>query len=218
MVSQEDKIFAGQLFWPNDPELVAMKRRAHSLSLEYGSVPEHMTQRRRELAERILARYGRDSYMQGPVFFHYGKHTIIGDYCFINYNFTVQDDARVSIGDHCDIGPNVTIVTPVHPMLACERISLLCADGQRRRLCYAKPVNIGAGCWICAGATILPGVNIGEGCVIGAGSVVTRDIPEGTFAAGNPCRVIRRLGPADSMACRPDILADNLIAEDGAEP
>jgi maltose O-acetyltransferase len=84
----------------------------------------------------------------------------------------------------------------------------MCPDGEARRLCYAKPVRIGNGCWICANVVILPGVTIGDGSVIGAGSVVTKDIPAGCIAAGNPCRVIRMLTEADSMVEKPDILGD----------
>ena len=84
----------------------------------------------------------------------------------------------------------------------------MCPDGVARRLCYAEPVTIGNGCWICANETILPGVTIGDGCVIGAGSVVSKSIPANSLAAGNPCRVIRTLSEADSMANFPEILGD----------
>ena len=90
---------------------------------------------------------------------------------------------------------------------------LMCPDGIARRLCYAKPVNIGNGCWICANVTILPGVIIGDGCVIGAGSVVTRNIPANSFAAGNPCRVIRALSKEDSLANKPEILGNCSVME-----
>ena len=90
----------------------------------------------------------------------------------------------------------------------------MCADGVARRLCYAKPVHIGNDCWIGANVTILPGVTIGNNCVIGAGSVVTRSIPDNSFAAGNPCRVIRELGDADSMKHKPEILGDCSVIED----
>ena len=131
----------------------------------------------------------------------------------MNFNFTVQDDARVTIGDDCSFGPNVTIVTPLHPMLPEERRGMKCSDGETRFLCYAKPVTIGSDCWFGANVVVCPGVTIGEGCVIGAGSVVVRDIPPHSFAAGNPCRVIRTLTEKDSMRYKPEILADNKIIE-----
>ncbi len=108
-------------------------------------------------------------------------------------------------------GPNVTIVTPIHPMLAEERKEILTADGEKKRLCCAKPVHIGNNCWLGASVTICPGVTIGDDCVIGAGSVVTRDIPKGSFAAGVPCKVIRPITEKDSMKYKPEILGDNTI-------
>ena len=152
--------------------------------------------------------------MQGPVFFHYGKHTKIGKRCFFNYNLTIQDDAPITIGDDNNFGPNVTIVTPVHPMLPEERRILFDKDGNPRHLCYAKPVVIGNDCWFGANVVVCPGVTIGDGCVIGAGSVVTRDIPPMSFAAGSPCRVIREITEADSMRNKPEILADNQVTPD----
>lgn len=157
---------------------------------------------------------GEGLYMQGPITFHYGRHTKIGKNVFINFNFTVQDDGEVTIGDHCDFGPNVTIVTPVHPMIASERKTIRTAGGEVKRLCYAKPVHIGNNCWFGAGVTVCPGVTIGDDCVIGAGAVVTRDIPAGSFAAGVPARVIRPITEADSMRHKPDILADNQVIEE----
>ena len=126
----------------------------------------------------------------------------------------MQDDGEVTIGDHCDFGPNVTIVTPVHPMIASERKAIRTAGGEVKRLCYAKPVHIGNNCWFGAGVTVCPGVTIGDDCVIGAGAVVTRDIPAGSFAAGVPARVIRPITEADSMRHKPDILADNQVIEE----
>ena len=90
---------------------------------------------------------------------------------------------------------------------------MLDAEGNKKHLCYAKPVQIGSGCWLGANVVVCPGVTVGDGCVIGAGSVVTRDIPPLSFAAGNPCRVIRTLTERDSMKYKPEILADNRIIE-----
>lgn len=210
-MTEEEKIEAGILFCPVVPELKALKLRSHTLSQEYSETREDETERRQRLAEEILAEFGEGSFLQGPVFFHYGKHTRIGKNCFINYNFTVQDDAKVAIGDNCSFGPNVTIVTPVHPMLPNERARMRDKDGNIKHMCYAKPVSIGHDCWFGANVVVCPGVTIGENCVVGAGSVVTRDIPPNSFAAGVPCRVIRPITEADSMIRHPEILADNSI-------
>lgn len=210
-MTEEEKIAAGILFCPVVPELKALKLRSHTLSQEYSGTQEDETERRQLLAEEILAEFGEGSFIQGPVFFHYGKHTRIGKNCFFNYNLTVQDDANVTIGDNCSFGPNVTIVTPVHPMLPDERRELLDKEGNKRHMCYAKPVSIGHDCWFGANVLVCPGVTIGENCVIGAGSVVTRDIPPNSFAAGVPCRVVRPITEADSMIHYPEILADNSV-------
>lgn len=207
-MSEEKKIFAGGMFFPGDPELKAMKLKAHNLNIDFNVLHEDETEKRNKILKELLGSIGEKSFIQGPITFHYGKHTFIGHHTFINFNFTVQDDAIVKIGDHCDFGPNVTIVTPMHPIISSERKALLTPEGERRRLCYALPVSIGNGCWLCANVTVLPGVTIGDNCVIGAGSVVTESIPANSFAAGVPCRVIREITTADSMANKPDILGD----------
>lgn len=170
-------------------------------------------EKRAAILSEILGEFGEGGFIQGPIAFHYGKHTKIGKRFFGNFNLTIQDDAEVTIGDDCNFGPNVTIVTPLHPMLSDERTAIMTADGTPRRLCWAKPVHIGDGCWFGAGVTVCPGVTIGARCVIGAGAVVTRDIPDDCFAARVPASVIRKLGEADSMKNYPEILADNKIIE-----
>jgi len=211
---EEDKIRAGILFCPGDPELKAIKLRTHKLNQDYNRLYEDEVDERNRILREILGEIGENTFLQGPITFHYGCHTKIGKRVFINFNFTVQDDAEVVIGDDCNFGPNVTIVTPMHPMLPDERKRMLDADGNVKRFCYAKPVKIGSDCWFGANVVVCPGVTIGDGCVIGAGSVVTKDIPAGVFAAGNPCRIIRELGEADSMKYKPEILADNRVIEE----
>ncbi len=208
---EEEKILKGILFNPGDPELKALKLHSHRLSAEYNRSDETETERRTGLLRQLLAAFGEGSFLQGPVFFHYGCHTKIGKRCFFNYNLTIQDDAPVTIGDDNNFGPNLTIVTPIHPMLPGERRLMLDGNGQPKRFCYGKPVRIGNDCWFGANVIVCPGVTIGDGCVIGAGSVVTRDVPPLSFAAGNPCRVIRPISEADSMVHKPEVLADNSV-------
>lgn len=198
----------GEMFFPNEKWRVERKMRTHMLNQKYNSLTEYQPEERKEVLKEILGELNENVDFQGPIRFHYGIHTKIGKNTFINFNFTCQDDTYVTIGENCDFGPNVTIVTPLHPMIAAERKELLCPDGEKRRLCYARPVVIGNGCWLCANVTVLPGVTIGDNCVIGAGSVVTRSIPANSFAAGNPCRVIRTLTESDSMENLPEILGD----------
>ena len=210
-MNEEAKIKAGILFSPADPQLKEMKLRTHKLNLDYNRLYEDEVEAREAIIHQIVGHIGEGSFFQGPVTFHYGVHTSVGKRCFFNFNLTVQDDAAVTIGDDCNFGPNVTIVTPVHPMVAAERREMLNSEGQRVHLCYARPVTIGNDCWLGAGVIVCPGVTIGDGCVIGAGSVVTKDIPANSFACGVPCRVVRPITEADSMVNLPHILGDNKV-------
>ena len=211
--AEEKKIQAGVLFFPGDPELKAIKLRTHNLDTEYNRTFEDETKKRAEILQAIVGELGEGAFMQGPIQFHYGIHTRIGKRFFANFNLTIQDDGEVTIGDDCNFGPNVTIVTPVHPMLGEERNQIRTEDSRLLRLCYAKPVHIGDNCWFGANVVVCPGVTIGDNCVIGAGSVVTRDVPAGSFAAGNPCRVIRTLSEADSMRNKPERLGGCTVPE-----
>ena len=213
MVKEEERIFQGIVFCPGDPELVALKLRTHNLNVDYNNTYEDEYEKRAAILGEILGEMGEGTRIQGPIAFHYGKHTKIGRNFFGNFNLTIQDDGEVTIGDRCNFGPNVTIVTPIHPIVPEERNALLGPDGKPKRLCYAKPVHIGSDVWLGANVVVCPGVTIEDGCVIGAGAVVTRDIPPRTFAAGNPCRVIREITEQDSMAHKPEILADFTVPQ-----
>ncbi|PZT55218.1 sugar O-acetyltransferase [Paenibacillus silvae] len=210
---EEERILRGMLFNPGDPELKEIKMKAHHLSQRYSQSFEEQTEERELILQQLLGELGEGGFMQGPIFFHYGVHTRIGHHFFANYNLTIQDDAQVTIGDYTSFGPNVTIVTPVHPLIASERRQMVNQQCELKALCYAKPVTIGNDVWLSANVTVCGGVTIGDGCVIGAGSVVTRDIPPNTLAAGVPCRVIRSITEADSMRHYPDILADCQVPE-----
>ena len=210
-MTEDEKRRKGMLFSPFDRDLATQKLKTHKLNLDYNSLYEDQAEEREKLIHEIVGDIGEGTFIQGPVTFHYGSHTHIGRNGFINFNFTCQDDAEVYIGDNCNFGPNVTIVTPGHPMLAGERREMLDPSGERRQLCYARPVRIGSDVWLGANVVICPGVTIGDGCVIGAGSVVTKDVPANCFAAGNPCRVIRELSEADSMRNKPDIAGEYTV-------
>lgn len=212
-MNEEDKIMAGILFCPGDPILKAIKLKTHNLNVKYNATYEDETETRREIINQIVGEIGEGSFLQGPIYFHYGTHTRIGKNFFANFKFTIQDDATVTIGNNCNFGPGVTIVTPIHPLLPNERREMLSANGEKKRLCYAKPVKIGNDCWLGANVTVCPGITIGDNCIIGAGSVVTRDIPSNSFAAGVPCKVIREITEKDSMLYKPDILADYKVNE-----
>lgn len=211
-MTEEEKEFAGLMYSPADPALVAIKRKAHILSVQYSMTTEDETEKREKIIHELFPDIGEHSRLQGPISIHYGTHTKIGRNFFANFNLTIQDDTKVTIGDDCDFGPNVTIVTPVHPLVAEERMQMRKEDGTVGPLCYAKQVHIGNRVWLGASVTICPGVMIGDDCVIGAGSVVTHDIPSGSLAYGVPCRVIRKITKEkDSMANKPEVLGGSSV-------
>lgn len=212
-MSEEQRIFDGLLFNPGHPDLKKIKLNAHKLSQQYSNTYEDQVEEREALLSELIGSKGERCFLQGPIFFHYGLHTEIGDHFFANYNLTVQDDAKVMIGNHTSFGPNVTIVTPVHPFIASERRQMIDQHQVPNSLCYAKPVTIGNDVWLSANVTVCGGVTIGDGCVIGAGSVVTQDVPANSFAAGVPCKVIRPITELDSMRFKPEVLADCSILD-----
>ena len=143
------------------------------------------TQGRFKILKNLIGKMADDNALIiQPFFCDYGKHICLGKRFFANFNFTVLDEAYVTIGDDCFIGPNVSIYTACHSTNPVERNS---------RKEWALPVTIGNNVWIGGSVTILPGVTIGDNVTIGAGSVVVKDIPSNVIAVGNPCRVIRGL-------------------------
>ncbi len=174
-------MLAGELYDPHDAELVRARHRARDLCRSLNDTREDQQTERRAVLTALLGAGGDTVWMQPPFFCDYGANIHLGVRVFFNFNCTVLDVCEVRIGDHAQFGSGVQILTPLHPMDA----------ALRRRQEFGKPIAIGADVWVGAGALILAGVRIGARAVIGAGSVVTRDVPEDVFAAGNPCRVIR---------------------------
>ncbi len=197
-MTEKEKMLAGLLYNPSDSELSSIRIRAHNLCRKYNSLPE-TSEKRKKILKEALPNAHNDIYLQGPVQFDYGVFTTIGKGTYVNFNFTCLDCAPVEIGENVFFGPNVNILTPIHPMVAEERIGFSDKNGNVSILEYAKPVKIEDNCWIAGNVTICGGLTIGKGSVIGAGSVVTKDIPEGSFAAGVPCRVIRKISEKDSL-------------------
>lgn len=198
-MTETEKMLTGKLYDPSDPELAKRRGAAHRLSKEYNDTVEDEEEKRADILRRLLPHMGEGAFLQGPVQFDYGVYTTIGENSYANFNFTVLDCCPVSIGANVFFGPNVSLMPPMHPFLPSERNLRRKADGTLYDLEYARPITIGDNCWIASNVVVCGGVTIGAGCVIGAGSVVTRDIPAGSLAAGNPCRVIRPITEADSV-------------------
>jgi len=177
-------MLAGELYAPLDQQLSEERNKARLLILELNQSREDEVEKREKILKELIPDAGEGLWLQPPFFCDYGSNIKVGKKVFFNFNCIVLDVAEVSIGDYTLFAPNVQIYTATHPMDHKVR-----AEG----LEFAKPIAIGEHVWVGGGAIICPGVSIGDRSVIGAGSVVTRDIPAGVFAAGNPCRVIRPL-------------------------
>ena len=184
-MSNYEKMLAGEVYSAIDPDVLQMLNACQNMCWEYNQIrPTNIKERNRKL-KQILGKADDDTFINQPFLCDYGKHIRVGKHFFANFNFVVLDEALVTIGDDCFIGPNVSIYTACHSTDVEER---------NTREEWAKPVTIGNNCWIGGSVTILPGVTIGDGCTIGAGSVVVNDIPANSVAVGNPCRVIKKIG------------------------
>jgi maltose O-acetyltransferase len=183
MGTEREKMLAGELYDPLDPELVADRVRARDLCQALNVTPEADQEQRRRIVVELFGAGGEDVWMQPPFYCDYGRNIFLGRRVFFNFNCVVLDVCQVRIGDFTLFGPAVQIYTATHPF----------DPALRRAQEFGKPIEIGSDVWVGGAAVICPGVRIGSMSVIGAGSVVTRDVPERVFAAGNPCRVIRQL-------------------------
>lgn len=203
-MTEKEKMISGKIYRSGDDELLKLRCKAHSLCTEYNATFENEKEKRKEMLKDLL---GSDEvpYLQGPIQFDYGVFTTFGKFCYANFNLTILDCAPVTIGNNVLIGPNCSLVTPIHPMMAEERCVQFEEDGTMYEIERAEPIVIGDDCWLASNVTVCGGVTIGNGTVIGAGSVVTRDIPSGVFAAGNPCRVIRAITEEDSVLKRKEL-------------
>lgn len=198
-MTEKEKMLAGELYDPSDAELDRMRLKARKLARRYNWTDEDEPGIQREILRELLDQSEELPMLQAPIYFDFGSNTRFGKCCGANFNFTCLDVGPVTIGDNVMIGPNVTLATPMHPLLPEERNVRQREDGSYYNLEYAKPIVIESDCWIASDVVVCGGVTIGQGCVIGAGSVVTRSIPPYSLAAGNPCRVIRQITEKDRM-------------------
>ena len=179
-----DDMVSGREYDATHPYLLERLNAIKDRIWEYNKLRPSMLKERNELLRGLLGKSDGDTFINQPFYCDYGSNIRVGRRFFANFNFTVLDEALVTIGDDCFIGPNVSIYTACHSTDPIERNS-------RRE--WAKPVTIGDNVWIGGSVTILPGVTIGSNVTIGAGSVVVKDIPDGCVAVGNPCRVLKML-------------------------
>lgn len=189
-MTEKEKQQAGMLYNGNDRELIAERVNAKKLCAEYNAATYNDFQKKERLLDRLLALRGENTWIEANFFCDYGYNIIIGDNFYANHNCVILDCAEVSFGDNVFIGPNCGFYTAGHPLNAAQRNS---------GLEFAKPIKVGNNVWIGGNVCVMPGVTIGDNVVIGGGSVVTKDIPSGTVAVGNPCKVIREITDKDIM-------------------
>ncbi|ROQ15494.1 maltose O-acetyltransferase [Rathayibacter sp. PhB93] len=180
--SNRERMLAGDLYIADDLESTRLAQRAARLADAYHRAALADEDAARPLLVELLGSLGEGAFVKPPLFVDYGENITIGPRTFVNYHLTALDVAAITIGADCQIGPNVQLLTPTHPV----------EPGPRRdKLEAARPITIGDNVWLGGGVIVCPGVSIGDDSVIGAGAVVTRDIPAGVVAVGNPARVIR---------------------------
>lgn len=179
------KMVSGEEYQADDPEIIRVLNLTKDAIRVYNQIQPTRLEEREKAIRKIIGKCGVKPFFNQPFLCDYGVNIRVGDRFFANFNFTVLDEAYVTIGDDVFIGPNVSLYTACHSTDPVER-------NTRRE--WAEPITIGNNVWIGGSVTVLPGVTIGDNCTIGAGSVVTKDIPANSIAVGNPCRVIKKVG------------------------
>jgi maltose O-acetyltransferase len=186
MASQKELMLRGEPYLSDDPDLAVERLRCRLLLERLNATSAAQPQAIGQILRELLGDFAGDAYVQPPLYCDYGYSISIGPRSFLNFGTVILDCARVSIGADVQIGPNVQLLTVTHPLGAAAR---------RERWESAHPIDVGDGAWLGGGVIVCPGVRIGANAVVGAGSVVTRDVPAGHVAFGNPCRAVRGLPP-----------------------
>lgn len=188
-MSMKEKMHRGELYMPDDPEIVSEQVRCLDRLYEYNSTRPTEADKREKLLSEMFAQIGEGCYIEPPLHANFGgRHCHWGKHIYANFHLTMVDDTGIYVGDNTMFGPNVVLATAGYPIL----------PELREKGCqYNVPIHIGKNCWLGAGVIVLPGVTIGDNTVVGAGSVVTKDLPANVVAVGNPCRVLREIGEHD---------------------
>lgn len=188
-MSATDILHSGRLYLPESDEILKEQMLCLEKLYDFNATRPSEAEKRQSLLKDMFAEIGDGCYIEPPFYANWGgAHCHFGKNVYANFNLTMVDDTHIYVGDHTMIGPNVTIATAGHPILP---------ELRKKAYQFNASVKIGKNCWLGAGVTVLPGVSIGDDTVIGAGSVVTKDIPGGVVAVGNPCRVMRKINARD---------------------
>lgn len=203
-MSEFEKMISGKIYDCNEPGLFKARTKAHVLCFKYNNIAETEFEERQKIVKELLPNLGENSYLTGPIYFDYGINFYTGKNFYCNFNFTCLDVCKVIIGDNVFFGPNASINTPLHPLIAEERQQYIGEYGVTDKE-YGKEIVIGSNCWFASNVTICAGAHIGSNCVIGAGSVVTGNIPDGYIAYGVPAKPIRKITEEDSIYLKKEL-------------
>jgi maltose O-acetyltransferase len=186
----KDRMLRGELYLADDPDIQTDAARGHALMERYNATRASEQELRDRLLRELLGDVGEGVVVRPPLWIDYGANISIGARTFVNYDCVMLDVAPIRTGAACQLATRVQLLTATHPV-----------DPEPRRLGWesAEPITIGDNVWLGGGAIVCPGVTIGENTVVGAGAVVTRDLPAGVVAAGVPARVLREIGPEDTV-------------------
>jgi acetyltransferase-like isoleucine patch superfamily enzyme len=190
MNTEKEKMLSGKLYKAFDKELLHERQYTKSQIFKFNSIPPDDIDKRNEVMKRLLGETKDKFQIESPFHCDYGYNIEIGENFYSNYNLIILDCAKVIIGDNVLIGPNVSIYTAGHP---------LHHEIRNQEYEFALPVRIGNNVWLGGNVVVNPGITIGDNSVIGSGSVITKNIPENVLAAGNPCKVLRKITSDDKM-------------------
>ena len=185
----QEQLHSGEIYYPSGDSIMEVQFQCLEKLYDFNQTRPLEQEKRTRLLKEMFAEIGENCYIEPPFHANWGgRHCHFGKNVYANFNLTCVDDTHIYVGDNTMIGPNVTLATAGHPV---------CPELRQKAYQFNMPVHIGKNCWLGAGVIVLPGVTIGDNSVIGAGSVVTKDIPSGVVAVGNPCRVLREINERD---------------------
>lgn len=189
MSQMKERMHTGELYLPYDQEIRELQTECLQRLYEFNQTQPVEEEKRKAMLKEMFAEIGENCYIEPPFHANFGgRHVHFGNNIYANFNLTCVDDTHIYVGDYTMFGPNVTIATAGHPILP---------ELREKAYQYNAAVHIGRNCWLGAGAIILPGITIGDDVVVGAGSIVTKDLPSGVIAVGNPCRILREISEHD---------------------
>lgn len=189
MSTMKEKLHTGEIYYPNDEEIVIDQQKRLDRLYDYNMTRPSEPEKRKALLKEMFAEIGENCYIEPPFHSNFGGgHVHFGNNVYANFNLTLVDDTHIYVGDGTMFAPNVVVSSASHPILPSLR---------EKAYQYNLPVHIGKNCWLGAGVIVLPGVTIGDNTVVGAGSVVTKDLPANVVAYGTPCKVVREIGERD---------------------